>query len=292
MKPFNIAIPVLFIALAFIQYYWIALFFEQLPSDYSNEQTLDTNDRFRQTLADPWVTLDIIGRRVDQTLLISGRGQIIVGDLHWTSSTGENVFETSELYGVNSYTRQNIPAYGDKARTGQYLFPTHLEPISYKYWDPNFIGLRTATFDHVEVMDGEQVYVFNFVGTEMDETDGYSGLPDVPERYFAYTDGKGTLWIEPFSGIVVDYREVGNSYFVDRLTKARLANFHEWSAQFTPQTHTAQLELARQARAKIFILERWIPGLLAAMGLVWPVIGTLRGRWRRNKLEADLGQIN
>jgi hypothetical protein len=187
------------------------------------------------------------------------------------------IFETTGLYGVSRFTRQNVLGYGDVERTGQFLFPPNVQPTTYTYWDPMFIGPCVATFDHAETQDGLPVYVFRFSATGLDETAGYSYLPDVPERYAAHTDGQGTLWIEPVSGVVVDYAEQGMSYFADPTTGERIADFHSWSNRFTPETRAAQVQLAQDTRRRILILENWGPGGLLLAGLVWLAVGL----WRR-----------
>jgi hypothetical protein len=121
------------------------------------------------------------------------------------------------------------------------------------------------------------VYVFRFSANGLDETDGYSSMPDVPERFQARTDGQGTLKIEPLSGVVVDYEEQGVSYYVDPATGARLDDFHRWSGRFTPATKSAQLALARAARLRVLALEDWLPGGLAVLG----ALGLALAAWSR-----------
>jgi len=270
-----------FVLAAVLLRFWIAPFSERLPADYANETQYSAESRFRDSPDGEWQTINLIARRVDQTLAGAGGVAVIQGDLHWTSAAGEVIFETSALYGVDRRSRQNLAGYGDVERTGQFLFPLHLERATYAYWDPNYIGPRTATFDHAENLAGLEVYVFHFTGTGMNETAGYSALPDVPERYDAHTDGQGTLWIEPVSGVVVDYEEQGISYFVDRATGARLADLYKWSDQYTPETQTAQTRLARASRLRILALETWLPGGLLLVGLFFPGLFLYR---RKKKL--------
>jgi hypothetical protein len=255
----------LFIALAFLAAaallrFWIAPLTSALPSDYANTTQFTAKDRFRETPDGEWQEVLIDAWRTDQTLT-SVTTSVIQADLHWNAAeTGDVIFESSGLYGVDRRTRMNVPAYGDTRRSGQFLFPPRLEKKDFTFWDPMFIGARSVVFDRVETLDGMLVYVFRFSGTDMDETAGYSSLPDVPERYLALTDGQGTLWIEPVSGVLVDYEEQGVSYFAEKDTKARLANFHEWSDRYTPQTKAAQMAQARAARLRILALETWLPG--------------------------------
>jgi len=263
-------ISLVFLILAALLRYWIAPLAERLPAAYTNTVTLSEEDKFRDAPAGEWQASTLITTRVDQTITNSGQAAIIEGSLHVYFASGEVNFEVTGLYGVNRRTRLNKAGYGDVNRTGQYLFPPHVQPAKYSIWDPFFIGLRQATFDHIENVDGLNVYAFTFSATGMDETAGYSTLPDVPEHFLAHTDGQGTIWVEPLSGLVVDYMDSGVSYFVDPSTNLHVADFNQWNERYTPETRTAQIKLARLARLRILALEAWVPGSLVLVGLFFP----------------------
>ncbi len=235
------------------------------------------------------MTNEMITRRVDQTILSEPELSIIEGSLHVHLETGELIFENSGLYGVERSGRRNSPTYGDSMRSGQFLFPQHTQKISYEVWDPMFIGLRVAAFDRVESLAGLQVYVFNFTGSRMDETEGYSYLPNVPEQYRVNTDGQGSLWVEPLSGIVVDYSDSGISYFIDPQSGTRLADFNIWSLTFTEETRAEQIKLARQARLKTLTLELGLPGLAVLLGTGWLVAGVLQLRKKKDPDMVEAG---
>lgn len=254
------------LAAAALVRFWLAPFLTQLPADYSSTLLYNAESHFRATTEAEWETFDLVSRRVDQTLTTPAGAAIIHGMLYRTVRSGRVIFEASELYGVDRTTRQNLPGYGDAPRTGQYLFPQHMQPATYAYWDQHFIGPRQAIFSERTILDGLEVYVYKFSGADLDETAGYAQLTDVPERYSAHTDGAGVLWIEPLSGVVVDYEETGTSYFVDPATGVRLADFHRWRSRFTPETAAVQMQLAHAARRQLLLLESWLPGALLALG--------------------------
>ena len=226
----------------------------ELPAAYAGETRYAAEGHLRETPDGAWTPITMVARRVDQTIVAAAETHIVQGDLHWTTESGQVIFESSGLYGVDRRTRMNVPGYGDIERTGQFLFPPGIAPVAFQFWDPMFIGPRTATFDRVETLAGLAVYVFRFSGTAMDETAGYGYLPGVPERYRTLTDGQGTLWIEPVSGVLVDYEEAGDSFFVAAATGERVASFFQWRDRYTPETEAAQLALARTARTRILVL--------------------------------------
>lgn len=256
------------VTLAVLLHFTLDSLLTPLSSTYASETMYAAEDSFRESPDGVWQSSTLSIRRVDQTLTSSGAISIIQGGLHVNSASGEVIFENFGMYGVDRRTRQNLPGYGDVERTSQFLFPLHVQYATYEYWDPMFIGSRTATFDHTENLNGLKVYVFHFTGTGMDETDGYSDMRDVPERYDAHTDGQGLLWVEPVSGTVVDYEEQGVSYFVDTTSGERMADFHEWKSRYTPETRAAQLALARAAHTKHLALELWLPGGLLLVSLL------------------------
>lgn len=273
------------IAAAFLVRFWAAPLLERLPLDYSSETIYSNDNQLRTSPDAEWKTAELTSRRVDQAIAVNAGALMVQAGLHVYFKDGSPSFETSSLYAVDRRTRINLPGLGVVSRTGQFLFPLHVKRTSYTYWDPIYIGLRTALFDHEEEMDGLLVYVFQFTAENMDETAGFSYLPDVPERYLALTNGEGTLWIEPVSGIVVDYEDQGKSSFVDKATMSHVAEFSRWDERYTPETRLAQLGLARTTRLRILIMETWLPAGLVLAGLVW--IGIKAWSLRRMRKENE-----
>lgn len=249
--------------------WWAVPTFERLPADFVAETIYAAKMRSHQTTSSPAEEFECVVRRRDQTLTSGDKYSIIQGDVHWLKPAGVVVFEMFNLYGVDRHNRQNLAGYGSKERTGQYLFPQHTERKQYGLWDPVYAGPRVATFDHVDQFRGVEVYVFNTLADGIDETAGYASLPEVPEKYYALSYGKGRLWIEPVSGIVVDHEDSGVSYFVDPKTGERIGEpIIQWSQRYTPETIDAQLQLATATRRRMRALEVWLPLAFAAAGLI------------------------
>jgi len=254
--------------LAGVQYFWIAPQLIQLPADYAEETLYEARARFRETPDGDWQEADLIARRVDRTLVASAEHSIIQGSLHWTTATGVVAFETTGIYGVDRRTRMNLPGYGDISRHGKFLFPPHTKRGTYRYWDPHFLGSREAVFEGSEQVGGLPVYVFRFAIQGLDESSGYSHLLDVPERYRAFTNGQGRLWIEPTSGVVVDYQEQGLSYFAEPATGKHVADLLAWNDRYTAQTRASKLRHAQAERWRIHGLELGLPLALLLAGAV------------------------
>jgi hypothetical protein len=262
--------------LAAVTRFWIAPQWERLPADYAMEMSYDARCRYRDTPDGAWQKFDLIARRVDQTLIASADDVIVQGDMHWTNAAGEVTYESAGIYGVDRRTHRNLSAYGNVGRAGQFLFPPRVQRTTYRLWDPFYTGPRTATFVEATTLGGMPVYVFNCQAKDIDDTAGYVFLADVPERYHAYSAGSGKMWVEPVSGVVLDFEDVGNSYFAQLKTGKRVAAFHFWNARYTAQTKAAQMQRAVTARRRIQVLEVWLPGALLLCGLGCLVSGVRR----------------
>jgi hypothetical protein len=258
---------VFFFGMAGAVYFWIGPLSDMLPTQYSSDLRLQERVQFRSSVDSAWQTNTMTVRRVDQTISRRGNVSMIQGDLHIYYESGGINFESAGLYGVDRRTRQNLPGYGDFSRSGQFLLPSHVQPSPFTIWDPMFIGPRQASFVESSVIDGLPVLVFQFTAAGLDETAGYANLADVPEKYLAHTDGKGKLWIEPVSGIVVDYEDSGVSYFVNPTNMERIADFNIWNMRYIPETKASQEIIARETRLRILILETWLPVILLAASL-------------------------
>jgi hypothetical protein len=264
------------ILLAGLLRYWIAPLASRLTETYSATWAYIAEDRFRESPVAEWSLTTVDARLGTQTLSLTEEVAIIQQDLYWYSDSGELIFQSNGLYGVDRRTRQNMKGYGDMDRSGQFMPPTHLDKTGFTFWDAMFIGPRRAEFVASEVLDGLTVYKFHFTGTDMDETTGYANLALVPEQYLVHTDGEGDLWIEPLTGTLVKFRESGISYFVDPASGKNVADFHTWSDTFTPDTRLAQTRLARDGRLRSLALELILPIALALTGLAWLLAGWFR----------------
>lgn len=140
---------------------WVAPAFELLPTTDLAETSYAAKLWSRRTLLSAAEESDSIVRRPDQTLIGRDGHSIIQGDAHWLTLGGVVIFERLNLYGVDRDNRQNLAGYGNEDRSGQYLFPPHLEKKPYLLWDPDYVGPRLVRFDHLERFPGINVYVFN-----------------------------------------------------------------------------------------------------------------------------------
>jgi hypothetical protein len=243
--------------------------FHRLPSDYSAEIHFAAHTHFRDSLTAPWLASEMRPRRFDQTVSSTPEVSLIQCDLQWTTLAGEVTYESAGLYGVDRSSHANAADYGNRTRTGQFLFPLHTRKQDYELWDPFYTGPRRCRFIREEVIGGLSVYLFSCDAEDIDDTAGYMALPDVPKLYLARSNGSGYAWVEPLSGVIVGFFDHGRSYLVDRTTLEPRGDFYWWSASYAPETTAAQMQLARHNRTRILMQERWLPfGLVLGALLV------------------------
>lgn len=240
----------------------------------------DAQARSRERPGADWERTALVGRRIDTPLVSTDERVILQSDVYWALPDGRLYFENASVYAVDRLRRTNLPGLGSVSRTGHFMFPHGVEPITYTVWDSHFIGPRTMEFRRRETRDGLTVYRFAFRVTGLDETAGYSHLPDVPERYRAHTDGQGEAWVEPRTGLVVDYVEQGRSYFL-RAGGIDGNAFFSWEARFTPKTRALQAQRAHDGRRRMLLAQFVVPGALALLGMALLVAGVAQERRRR-----------
>jgi hypothetical protein len=135
------------------------------------------------------------------------------------------------------------------------------------------------------MLNGMLVYVFDCRAKDIDDTAAYTFLKEVPERYRAYSAGGGKMWVEPVSGVVVQFEDAGKSYFGVptsgvSATGKPVADFYFWTARYTAETRKAKMQMAIASRRRIQILEMGLPLGLVLGGLAWAIL-TLRTNTRR-----------
>lgn len=255
---------------------------ELLPTDYSSEIALEADNVFRETADAADEQVHLKGRRVDQVMSVTDDVAIIQSHIDWTTEAGQVNFQTTGLYGVDRRTRRNVPDYGDRNRSGQFLFPPHLGGTIDEVWDPYYSGPRRLTFDRIETVAGLELAVYRFDVTGLDETAAYDFLPEVPERYNVASIGEGWLWIEPVSGILVDLVDRGHTFIVDPATGQSAGDINAWDARYTAQSRAELIERASAARLQILLIGAWLPLGLLLLAPVWLAGSLLRLRRGRS----------
>jgi hypothetical protein len=267
---------------AAVLYFAITPALELLPAGYSSEISLVANTQFRETAAAPATPAHLTGRRIDQLMSLKDNVAIIQGHLDWSTDTGQVTYQTTGIYGVDRRTRSNIAGFGDRPRTGQFLFPPNLESGTVdEVWDPYYSGPRRLKFERTESVGGLSLAVYRFDVSGLDETAAYDFLPEVPENYHAMTEGHGWLWIEPVSGTLVDVVDLGHTYFVNPANGQSAGDINVWDAHYAPAAKDELLGRAAAGRLQVLLAGTWGPLGLCGLALLWAAASLLWQRRRR-----------
>lgn len=265
----RLILAIILLMVAGLLYYMVGFnSIDTLPPHFVQELTYAVKSQFRESPEAEWNEYVYDSQRTDQTLLSQNGISIIQGEVLWITKEGKIIYESSGLYGVNLQTRANVPGYGDLDRQGQYLFPAHTQKTRYTLWDQYYFGPVTAEYQRTEIVDGLELYLFDFVANRIDDTYAYQFLSTVPERYRTESNGRGKLWVEPVSGIVVDFEDAGTTSFVDQRTGEKVADFFIWEAKYTDEIRAEQFRLARQFHLWILLVCRWTPSFLVMVSLI------------------------
>jgi hypothetical protein len=197
----------------------------------------------------------------------SGANQVSA-ELFFEAETigGEPLFEITKKYDVDVDTRRII--LGD-TRLGYLIPPAHLEKKNYNIQDPTNMVDVDFDFEREENVNGLEVYYFKGNNKGQNSTDGYAFLELVPEVYNSVDDIVNEIWVEPVTGTVVNFKQAGKSYYMDKLTGNRIHNFTNYTNEYSDDTITNQVRIAQNEKQKIQLFERWIPILLGLISLAF-----------------------
>lgn len=120
-------------------------------------------------------------------------------------NTGEIVFEASEIFLVDANTRK----YHEDER--YFIFPTNVKKQNYEMFHPIVAVPATFVYEETRIIDGLEVYVFSCEVFEQDISDFFTNFPQKKIFY----DGKCMAFIEPVTGLEVDFELKWDNYFIE-----------------------------------------------------------------------------
>lgn len=176
------------------------------------------------------------------------------------SLTGEPIFSVTRLYGINTHNGMHVAGSGDKDRSG-YLFAPRMKGVaaqakdksSFEYWHVNYDTPAEMTYESESDLYGLRVYhyVSDFTA---DQTKDLSGvLPEVGITRGIGLDVHLELWVEPYTGRIVQYQDKTDAYYYDLATKERLQPWNSFRNQTDPAS------AAEQAKALSILKQKFNP---------------------------------
>lgn len=181
------------------------------------------------------------------------------------SLSGENLFSLEQSFYVDRYTRHDLPGGTDPDGVAYTAFPHHTGKKEYLVWPGTFGSAINLRFIDQQIIKGLHVYHFQSQAN-VDDTAGYVFLPLVPEKYRVKSQATVDMYIEPVTGILVNYSDKGISYYSnDKID--RIWDISQWSNKFTDNAISAQVKIAKNKMNYLSLHENIIPLLFFASGL-------------------------
>ncbi len=183
------------------------------------------------------------------------------------SISGEPLFNLEQEFKINRYTRHNLPGSSDINGMAYSEFPPHTQKMDYLWWPSTFGSPFNMSYVGQEMIDGLRVYHFQSQNAILDDTKGYEFLPLVPEKYKALSSARVDAYIEPNTGMLIDYSDSGISYYSDE-TVSRLWDISDWSNSLTKGAVTNNVIIAKKMANTMSLNENIIPFIIFILGFV------------------------
>jgi hypothetical protein len=198
--------------------------------------------------------LTATGIEGDDVLLIKQDITFSPGDV--LASFGLDL-DSSEVYGLDRTTRENVSGYGDMDRSGQFTFPAGVKQESYDFWSSSAMTTLPATFVSEETFQGITVYIFKIDSKDLPA--GTMAGTDLPQTMDVLTEIK----VEPVSGIPV-YTASTTTMKAPLMPDTMVPIFVNYMA-FTSDTTNEMIDTASSTRS--LILWASVYGFWIAIGL-------------------------
>jgi hypothetical protein len=261
MKGWSLGLTISGLVLVILALVWLLAIFPamaKMPADYEQEYQFEGSIK---QLNAATMSLDEIPTNVTRLLTATGTQDdvlLLQQDINiYHAQAGVLLTSTSEVYGLDRTTRENVPGYGDMDRSGQFTFPAGVEQKTYTFWSSSAMATLPANFVSEETFHGITVYNFKIDSSDMPA--GTMEGTGAPLTMDCLTEIK----VEPTSGVPV--------YTVTTTTvKAQLmpgdpTPIYVNSMAYTSETIDKMVDLAQSSRT--MILWTTVYGFWIAIGV-------------------------
>jgi hypothetical protein len=183
------------------------------------------------------------------------------------------IFSVERLYGIDPVTKKHVFGYGDKDREGYLFAPNNLkEGDIFEYWHVNYDVPITMEYVESEVVDDLKVlrYESEF---KTDQTNNLTYLDGVPEKYGIGLDVKIITWVEPITGILINYKDKSDAYYYDIETKEKLFPWNSFSNSFDSISVTNKIDQASSQKEIIKNIDIILKVSIVLFGTILVILG-------------------
>lgn len=183
------------------------------------------------------------------------------------SLQGQTLFTFNQHFIVDRTSRHNLPDGTDKKGETYYTFPLNVKKLAYFWWAHTFSRPVTLEYSDIKTVNGIKTYHFITRQILVDDTEGYSFLDLVPEKYNVRSVADIDIYVEPVSGIIIDYQDKGVSSYVDK-QGVIVQDIAQWSNYYSEITIQRMATLAESLKIKVMFSNYYLPAILILLGMV------------------------
>jgi hypothetical protein len=277
MKGWSLGLSITGLVVVVFAIVWLFAIFPamaKMPTDYEQEYTFEGS--IKQLNAET-MSLDEIPTDVVRLLTATGTEDdvlLLQQDIStYHAQAGMLLSSTSDVYGLDRTTRENVAGYGNMDRSGQFTFPAGVEQEPYAFWSSSTMAALPANFVSEETYHG--ITVYNFKIDCCDLPAGTMEGTGAPKTMDVLTEIK----VEPVSGVPV-YTSTTTT------VKAQLMSgdptpIYVNSMAYTSETIDEMVDLAKSSRSLILwtsFYGFWIAVAVGAALLVTGIVMAVRSK--------------
>jgi hypothetical protein len=240
----------------------------KMPADYEQEYAFEG---YIKQLNSETMSLDEIPTDVSRLLTATGVEDdvlLLQQDINVYIAQSETLLSsTTDVYGLDRTTRENVPGYGNMDRSGSFTFPAGVEQETYAFWSSSTMTALPANFVSEETYHGIKVYNF-----EIDVSDLPAGTmegTEAPRTMDVLTEIK----TEPVSGVPV-YTSTTTTMKA-QLTAGDPTTIYVNSMAYTSATIDEMVDLAKSSRSLILWVSVYGFWIVIAVGAALVVTGVV-----------------
>lgn len=271
MKGWSLGLTIIGLVLVVFALVWLLAIFPamtKMPTDYERTYTFEG---YVKQFNSETMSLDEIPTDVDRILTATGTEDdvlLLQQDINIYIAQTENLIRsTSEIYGLDRTTRENVTGYGDMDRTGNFTLPADVEQRTYSFWSSSAMTALPANFVGEETYHG--ITVYNFKIDVSDLPAGTMQGTDAPQTMDCLTEIK----TEPVSGIPV-YTSTTTTLKA-QLMPGDPITIYVNSMAFTSETIDEMVDLAKDTRSLILWLSVYGFWIVIAVGAALVITGVV-----------------
>lgn len=265
MSPLLLSLIVLLSSLLIGWVNYFGPLFSKLPDDFFYTADLISVDNFFDVTSNKYSGEQIsLSEFSYRTVGVNSATQLIENSFEVQTSTGERIFAAKRVYGIHSATKQHVVSEGDRQREGYLFGPGTLRQSDFIYWHVNYDQALQMKFTGIEKVNGLDVYRYESVFSA-DQTKDLREAANLDPSIGVVVDVHLTLWIEPVSGWLINYKDKTNGYYYDIETKERLHPWNSFSNTFDGTSIATQVNRAERLRLEIIVVRYIIPSSIVVL---------------------------